>query len=168
MEAGDARDLHLVFGDRETMRYLDFPMSRNIAETAKIIEMATFPVPEWHATWSIVLRASRGVIGFVNYHHRESRHRRLEIGCVLSRACWRQGLANEAVRALLGYCFGSLGMHRVEQTIDPENVAAIRLAERLGFRGEGALLRDRILVDGEYRSLLMYSLLDREWRPGIA
>jgi RimJ/RimL family protein N-acetyltransferase len=36
------------------------------------------------------------------------------------------------------------------------------VAERLGFRQEG-LLRDRMFVAGEARSVLMYALLQPEW-----
>ena len=64
----------------------------------------------------------------------------------------------EAVRAVLGHCFGVLDTHRVEAEIEPENKASIRLAERVGFQREG-LLRDRMFVGGEPRSVLMYSLL---------
>jgi RimJ/RimL family protein N-acetyltransferase len=42
-------------------------------------------------------------------------------------------------------------------------VASIRLAERLGFRWEG-VLRDRSLVDGTYRTVAMYALLENEFR----
>jgi len=52
--------------------------------------------------------------------------------------------------------------HRVEAEIEPENAASIRLAERLGFQREG-LLRDRMFVAGEARSVLMFGLLQPEW-----
>jgi len=53
--------------------------------------------------------------------------------------------------------------HRIEATIEPENTASIRLAERLGFRREG-LLRDRHLVEGRYRSVAMFALFPDDLR----
>ena len=68
----------------------------------------------------------------------------------------------EATRALLAHCFGALETHRVEAEIEPDNGRSIRLAERLGFRREG-LLRERMSVAGEPRSVWMYALLRPEW-----
>ena len=67
------------------------------------------------------------------------------------------------MRSLVASRFKDLDTHRVEATIQPENVASIRLAERLGFRWEG-VLRDRLLVDGSYRTVAMYALLANELR----
>ena len=64
---------------------------------------------------------------------------------------------------LLDHCFGGLGTHRVEATIEPANLASIRLAERLGFRRESGLLRDRILVGGQFRGVLLYGLVETDW-----
>ena len=94
---------------------------------------------------------------------REPWHHRLEIGYILAPLYWRRGLMSEAVRIFVAYCFKNLDTHRVEAMIQPENVASIRLAERLGFRREG-VLRDRQLVDGSYRTVAMYALLANEFR----
>src|SRR5262249_3835810 len=101
-------------------------------------------------------------IGLVNYHHREARNRRLEVGYILAPLRWRQGLMTEAMTAFLRYCFEALDTHRIEALIEPENVASIGLARRLGFRREGGLLRDRIVVDNRFRSLSMYALLEED------
>ena len=67
------------------------------------------------------------------------------------------------MRSLVASRFKDLDTHRVEATIQPENVASIRLAERLGFRWEG-VLRDRSLVDGTYRTVAINALLENEFR----
>jgi len=46
--------------------------------------------------------------------------------------------------------------------IEPENLASRRLAAKLGFTEEGTL-RDWLCVAGEFRSVVMYSLLPTEW-----
>ena len=84
-----------------------------------------------------------GYCGWLCYHHREPWHRRLEIGFILAPSYWRPGLMSDAMRSLVASRFKDLDTHRVEATIQPENVASIRLAERLGFRWEG-VLRDSL------------------------
>jgi RimJ/RimL family protein N-acetyltransferase len=40
---------------------------------------------------------------------------------------------------------------------------SILLMERLGFQREG-LLRDQFFVNGKYRNVLMFALLEDDWR----
>ena len=103
----------------------------------------------------------------VNYHHRDARNGRLEIGFILAPAHCGSGLAREAVEALLRHCFVTLGIHRIEAQIAPANTASLRLIERLGFRLEGGPMRDRLrTADAGWISVLMYALLDTDWQDG--
>jgi RimJ/RimL family protein N-acetyltransferase len=56
----------------------------------------------------------------------------LEIGWTLIRAFWNQGYATEAAIACRDHAFGELGRERVISLIAPENVASIRVAEKIG------------------------------------
>jgi ribosomal-protein-alanine N-acetyltransferase len=164
----DAAGLHEAYGDPAAMRFWDFAASLDVAETAQRIGWSLQASPRFHACWAVVLRDDARVVGMLNYHHREPWNRRLEIGYILARAHWGRGLMSEALRVFLAHCFGALGSHRVEATIEPANLASIRLAEHLGFRREGGPMRDRLCVDGAYRSLVMYGLLEDEWRAAAA
>ena len=62
---------------------------------------------------------------------------------------------------MLKFCFGELGLHRVQAFIHPDNIASLALAEKLGFKCEG-LLRDNLRVGDEWRDDLLYALLAGE------
>ena len=158
----DAPGLHLAYCDADAMRFWDGPTSRSLAETEERIHRSMAVDPSWHVAWALCSRQDGQFVGMINYHARQDAHRRLALGWILVPRCERQGYMAEAVRALLEYCFDALEMHRVEAEIEPANVRSIRLAERLGFRREG-LLRDRLWVSGEPRSIFMYALLRTEW-----
>ena len=163
LAVADAEQLHLAYGDPEAMRFWDFPATGSVGETARCIERSRGVSPEWHAAWGLELKhGARQLVGMVNYHRREPWNRRLEVGYILARPFWHQGLMQEAMRAFLDYCVERLDAHRVEAMIEPGNVGSIRLAERLGFRRESGLLRDRLLVGGEFRSVFLYALLAPE------
>ncbi|HSR65892.1 MAG TPA: GNAT family protein, partial [Xanthomonadaceae bacterium] len=68
-----------------------------------------------------------------------------------------------AAALMLGWGFGTLGLHRVEADIDPRNEASRALLLRLGFRSEGRL-RERYRVDGEVSDTEYFGLLAPEWR----
>jgi len=161
----DAAAMLVIFSDTDAMRFWDTPPSRSEADVLQVIRRSRAAPPEFHAAWAVVLKQTGRAMGFVNYHHRELRSCRLEIGYILARTFWRQGLAAEAVSALLDHCFCDLQSNRIEALIDPANQASIRLAERLGFRLESGLMRQRLkMPDGRFAGLLMFGLLAADWK----
>ena len=164
-EARDVEGLHACFGDPEAMRYWNFLPCATEAESARwvgILEKNTSPYQ--FLAWAVADKRSDKCIGMVNYHHRQARNAKLEIGYILASAQQGRGLMTEALEALLAYCFKELAVHRVEALIHPDNVASIRLAERLGFRCEGGPLRDYWRVGDSYMSVMVYALLAGERR----
>jgi RimJ/RimL family protein N-acetyltransferase len=69
-----------------------------------------------------------GYCGLVNPDGAEA-----EIVYALERGRWGRGLAGEAAKALLDFGFARCGLRRVVATIDPDNRASIRIAEKLGM-----------------------------------
>jgi len=69
----------------------------------------------------------------------------------------------EAVRALVGYGFGELKLHRIAADCDPRNIGSWRVMEKIGMRREGHLL-ENLLLAGEWVDSYVYAILAREWR----
>jgi RimJ/RimL family protein N-acetyltransferase len=91
-----------------------------------------------------------------------------EIGWCLDPAYQGQGYAREAVEALIGVCFGALGLRRVVANSFADNTASWRLMERLGMRREAYNVRDSLHRTGEWLDGVGYALLAEEWRERIA
>jgi [ribosomal protein S5]-alanine N-acetyltransferase len=159
-ESRDLAGLHACFGDPGAMRYWNFPPCKTIAESARWLEILKKSAsPYQFLAWAVADKRSDTCIGMINYHHREARNARLEIGYILAPAQQGRGLMTEAVEALLAYCFGELAAHRVEALIHIDNAASIALAKRVGFSCEGGPLRDYWRVGDAYVSVMMYALL---------
>ena len=79
---------------------------------------------------------------------------------------WGQGIAAEAVTAVLAYCWTDLGLHRVEATVDEENTRSVRFTERLGLVYEGTQ-RHGAHVNRRWRNQRVYSALatDPRFQP---
>jgi ribosomal-protein-alanine N-acetyltransferase len=158
IEPRDTIGLHACFGDPEAMRFWDFPRCRTVAETERMLPwLAKTTSPYDHLAWVIANQAGDRCIGMVSYHHREARHKRLELGYIVAPQHQRQGFGSEAVRAVLGYCISDLGAHRIQALVHPENSPSISLVERLGFRCEGGPLTDYWRVGKGYRSAMLYA-----------
>ncbi len=74
-----------------------------------------------------------------------------------------RGIATEAVKRLLKEAFGSLGYHKVTLRIAVGNDASDAVARKLGFTREG-ILREELLIRGNWVDHTLWSLLDREYR----
>lgn len=164
LQAEDAEALHDAFADPQVMRHWSLAPSSDLAETRQRIAWSLAASPETHAAWAITRPPDDRLIGLVNYHHREAWNRRLEIGYLLVRRHWRQGLMREALAALLDHCTAALEAHRIEAMVEPSNLPSRRLLEGLGFACESGVLRDRVKVGDAYRSMVMYALLAPDWK----
>jgi len=88
--------------------------------------------------------------------------RQATIGITLCRDFQGQGLATEALSALLGYLFLEASLHRVQADTDPANVRAWRLLERLGMRREAHRLQS-LWFKGHWADEFIYAILRQEW-----
>jgi ribosomal-protein-alanine N-acetyltransferase len=159
-EPKDDAGLHACIGDANLVRYWDFSACRNIQETRSWVRILAKTVNTDDAVaWAVALKETDDCIGMVNYHHREARSRRLEIGYIL-RAEWHgRGLMGEAVQGVMSHCISKLNTHRIAALIHPENEPSIRLVTRLGFTFEGGPLRDYWRVGETYMSPMVYSFI---------
>lgn len=77
-----------------------------------------------------------------------------------------RGITSLAVAMATDYGIGSLGLHRIELNIRPENTASRAVAEKLGFREEG--FREQYLhIDGDWRDHVTYVLLSGDIPGGV-
>jgi RimJ/RimL family protein N-acetyltransferase len=104
-----------------------------------------------------------GTVGLVEFDPEEGT---AEIGYWTAPAARGQGVASQAARTVAGWCFGALGVSRLQWLAEVGNEGSRRVAEKSGFTFEG-MLRDRIRnrdgsrSDAWIGSLLPRDLLDR-------
>ncbi|VEP11621.1 GCN5-related N-acetyltransferase [Hyella patelloides LEGE 07179] len=73
-----------------------------------------------------------------------------------------QGLMSEGIRLAINYAFYTLGLHRVEANIQPENKKSINLVKRLGFTKEG-FSRRYLKINEEWRDHERWALTVEDW-----
>ncbi|WP_139364865.1 GNAT family N-acetyltransferase [Sutcliffiella halmapala] len=112
--------------------------------------------------WGITLKDEGEVIGSCGFLKMASQHFRAEIGTELSKEYWGQGIASEALEAVIQYGFNSLDLQRIEGLIEPANLSSQKLFEKHGFLREG-LLRKYEFTCGKFDDLYLYSLLKEEF-----
>lgn len=74
-----------------------------------------------------------------------------------------KGLGTEVTRLILGYGFNVLKLHRIDLKVLEYNIRAIRCYEKCGFKVDG-ILRENALIEGQYFSDIVMSILEKEYR----
>jgi len=75
------------------------------------------------------------------------------------------GAITASVALVVDHCLGPAGLHRIEATVRPENVASLRVLAKLAFREEG-LFRRYLEVDGAWRDHLCFAMTTEDLAPG--
>src|SRR4051812_17872940 len=126
----DAKGLHQMLSDTETMRYWSSVPHVEIAETEAWVAESIAATTRGDAHDFAVLREGR-LVGRVAFWMGN------EIGFLFHRDVWGQGVAREAVGALLRHGFDALRFTKVRADVDPANLRSLVLLERLGFKRTG-------------------------------
>jgi ribosomal-protein-alanine N-acetyltransferase len=159
--AEDSDAMHECFANPEAMRFWSRPVHTKRIETERAVRSYIDCIPSYCRRWAVADAKTDRCLGLVDYHDGHIRSKRVAIGYIIDPALQRQGIATEAVSAMLGFCFGELGLHRVQASIRPDNAASRTLVEKFGFCCEG-LLRDNLRVGDVWRSDLLYALLETD------
>jgi [ribosomal protein S5]-alanine N-acetyltransferase len=77
-----------------------------------------------------------------------------------------RGVMPTAVALVVDHCFRTVGLHRVNANVRPENTASRRVVEKLGFREEGLHLR-YLFIDGAWRDHVAYALTVEDVPEGL-
>ena len=130
---GDVEDYWRMFSDPECMRYWSSPPHADQSETgAMLARHAASPDPVTYFAW---VEEGR-VIGCGG-----APGGRQEIGYMLARDRWGQGLAQEAMAAIIDYLWQITDHPQLTADVDPLNRASVMLLTRLGFVASGYAAR---------------------------
>lgn len=87
-----------------------------------------------------------------------------ELGCAVVRRARGRGIASSALGLLSTWALATLPLRRLQLTIDPRNLPALRLAEKAGYLREG-LMRAYMERDGEVMDAVLFSRLPSDPAP---
>jgi ribosomal-protein-alanine N-acetyltransferase len=141
----DLDDLYALYCDPVVVKYIpDAP--RNYDETRQEIEwhMKGHPKHPELGLWATTYKETGEFIGRCGLlPWTIDGENEVEVAYLISKAYWGQGLGTEVAQAILDYGFQKLNLKRLICLIDKDNLASIRVAEKIGmsFEKEG---RDEI------------------------
>ena len=81
---------------------------------------------------------------------------------ILAPSFWSKGYGSEATKMMVDYAFKTLNLNRIQLHVCAENLAAIKIYERVGFIKEG-ILRQAMFRNGNYVDFWVMGILKSDW-----
>lgn len=112
---------------------------------------------------AIYVEASQEPVGVVYLTGIDQVNRSAELGIMIGNKKYQgQGIGTSATRKMLEHAFLNLNLRRVFLTVLSDNVAALKLYQKVGFAQEG-ILREAAYKNGLYKDLFLMSILRDEF-----
>jgi RimJ/RimL family protein N-acetyltransferase len=133
----DSGPLHRILGDRDVLRYFPNPQSPSLDRVERMI---AHQLEHWqehgYGWWAVEPTPTGEFIGWCGLQFL-SETEETEVGYLLGKPFWGQGLATEGAQTSLLYGFEDLGLETIVAIVHPENIASQRVIEKLGMSFTG-------------------------------
>lgn len=162
----DLPDLMAVNGDDEVTRFLPYATWQSANDAELWFARMQMLDAGGNSQQLVIQRRDDGrVIGTTLLFRHDEPSARAELGYVLGRAHWGQGLMREALHGLCGHAFGTMGLRRLEAEVNPANSASVKVLRALGFTQEGCLRQRWVAKGSAPYDTHFFGLLAGEWPP---
>jgi len=142
----DVDGWHDIIGDAEVMKYVGTgKTSPNIHETSRKLEAFVSDcaaMPPGLGWWAAIEKSTGNIVGSVNLSPEIGAPQEIMLGYHLHRSAWGKGYATELASAAIRYGANVLGLTKIMSKVEPENVASIRVLEKVGLRPAGVFERE--------------------------
>jgi [ribosomal protein S5]-alanine N-acetyltransferase len=134
----DTADALAFWGDMEVMRFIDSGRTLGDLDAVSQSLSRAIAAQQTHGfcVWPVIEKASGRLMGCCGFHAVEDGGE-LELAFHFARDYWDKGYATEAATACVEYAFGKHGVNRIVASTHPENVASVRVLEKVGFEPAG-------------------------------
>ena len=144
--ADEAEDLLQIYGDPEVMRYEADPI---FPETSYVHRMLAdvarrFAIRD-ALEWGVELKETGLVVGICGLHSFDEARSHAEVGCLLARSYWGNGIMSEALQSLIGFATEELRLSSLFADIDASNLRSMKLFKGLGFLACGPNTFEKVL-----------------------
>lgn len=156
----DAQDIFEYASDEQTTQFMLFNKHTTIDDTISFIK---FMLNKYELNecldFAFVLKETGKVIGTGGAANLKDIPHSVEIGYILNKKYWGQGLVVEAMQAVMKYLFGVLNVHRIYANHFINNTNSGKVMTKLGMSYEGTSI-DSLFVRGKYITTNNYAVIN--------
>ena len=138
----DAATLFALVDDADVMRHMDWPRAAAVDDVRQHLEGG---LQRWDAgtehQYLILRKPDDQAVGSIAFRPHGFH---VDLGYLVGRAHWGQGLATEAAQLLVQYLQRHRGVVRIWATCDADNSASAAVLKKAGLQFEGRLRRAHV------------------------
>ncbi len=146
----DVDGMHAIFSDAEAMAHWSTAPHEDRGQTEAWINLM-LDAQAAGPTLDFIIERDGETVGKIGFW------RPPELGYILRRDLWGQGLASEALAAVIRAAFDVGGLDEIQAEVDPNNLASVRLLEKQGFQRTGFAERT-LEINGVWFDSLYFTL----------
>ena len=158
----DLNDIHLLHSLQETDEFNTLGIPENIIVTEIILK-------EWiekqntvpRISYIFCIKLTNLFVGLIALNIGKPNFKIAEVWFKIHPSYWRQGYTTEALESLFKFGFTNLELHRIEAGCAVENIASIKVMEKVGMIREGHK-RKILPIRGTWVDNYIYSILETD------
>lgn len=127
----DARDFYALNADPEVLRHTGDTAFGSLNEAAMFLENYSDYRENGFGRWAVIDKEKGDFLGWCGLKKNEEEL--VDLGFRLFRRAWGHGYATESALASLEYGFGPLGIQEIIGRASQENLASLRVLEKIGM-----------------------------------
>lgn len=131
-ELVDAQPMYDLNSDPEVIRYTGDPPFYNVEAAKQFISQYDHYERHGFGRWAVVLKDTGAFIGWCGLKLNEENL--VDLGFRFFKKEWNKGYATESAKASLNYGFEKLNLDTIVGRVLPENVASVKVLEKIGMR----------------------------------
>ena len=147
----------------EVTKFLKWPPHKDVSVTEDILSewISRYVNPDFYQ-WVITFSGEDMPIGTIACVGQNDEVGMLHIGYCIGQKWWNTGVTSEALKAVIGYLFDTVGANRIEAVHDPNNPNSGKVMLKCGMKYEGTMRKADVNNQG-ICDACMYSILREEY-----
>ena len=165
LELTDINNVHLLHSLPETDEFNTLGIPETIQVTEKILSEwlnQKKQQPRNSYVLGIELKEGEKFIGLIAINLGKQNYRIAEVWFKIHKDFWRKGYTTEALIKLLDFGFNNLKLHRIEAGCAVDNIASIKVLEKVGMIREG-MKPKKLPIRGEWKDNYFYGILEDDF-----
>ncbi|MFZ7824263.1 GNAT family N-acetyltransferase [Priestia sp. 40] len=159
----DVEDMYSYCSNEEVSKYVTWETHQALDDTINFVKFVLNQYENGKiAPWAIEYKENGKLIGTIDFISWHIEHNIAEIGYIISKDYWGNGIATEAVSEVIKFGFNHMDLIRVQARCFAENKGSACVMKKLGMSFEGTL-RKAMFIKGKHQNLKMYSILKEEF-----
>jgi len=133
-DLSDAKYMFDLNSDKEVIKYTGDDHFSSEEEALNFIKNYNHYKIHGFGRWAVILKENNAFIGWSGLKLNEEND--IDIGFRFFKKYWGKGFASESAKAVLDYGFNVLKINRIVGRVLPDNIASVRVLEKLSMKFE--------------------------------